>query len=74
MSDVDSSVSNVEVPPIRFPAGQDFGPWGVCSIGMSWWVIHSVTLESQRVGLIGKPAIFAAALTEAARRNLAEGV
>jgi hypothetical protein len=62
--------SSQPAQPIRYPRGQDGGPWGVCSIGMSWWIIHSETLEAQRVGLIGKPAIFASALTEAARRNI----
>lgn len=56
--------------PIRYPVGQDGGPWGVCSIGMSWWIANSNTMESQRVGLIGRPDMFALALAEAARRNI----
>jgi hypothetical protein len=36
---------------------------------MYWWVIHRETLESQSVGTIGKPAMFALALEEASRRN-----
>jgi len=55
--------------PDRFPDDSRAGPWGVSSVGMYWWVIHRETLESQSVGTIGKPAMFARALEEASRRN-----
>jgi hypothetical protein len=36
---------------------------------MYWCVIHRETLEAQRVGTIGKPAMLDRALEEASRRN-----
>ena len=58
-----------EVTPIRYPPGYDTGPWGVCSVGMYWWVVDKDTFEAQQIGIIGRPEVLSPALNEAARRN-----
>ena len=58
-----------EVTPIQYPPGYDTGPWGVCSVGMYWWVVDKDTFEAQQIGLIGRSGVLSQALEEAARRN-----
>ena len=58
-----------EVTPIQYPPGYDTGPWGVCSVGMYWYVVDKDTFESQQIGLIGRSGVLSQALEEAARRN-----
>ena len=49
----------------------DPGPWGVCSAGRSWYVVHSVTLRAKRIGVVGakRANYFDQAVREATRRN-----
>lgn len=58
-----------EVTPIQYPPGYDTGPWGVCSVGMYWYVVDKDTFEAQQIGLIGRSVVLSQALEEAARRN-----
>lgn len=58
-----------EVTPIQYPPGYDTGPWGVCSVGMYWYVVDKDTFEAQQIGLIGRSGVLSQALEEAARRN-----
>lgn len=63
-----------------FPETFPDGPWGVDTIGDSWYVIHKLTGRKKRIGrVIGiksvssrRPNYFDRALEEAARRNRTE--
>lgn len=48
------------------------GPWGVDTIGNTWYVIHSTTLRCKAIGRVGARApynYFDRAIEEADRRN-----
>jgi hypothetical protein len=61
--------------PLHFPASHPNGPWGVNSIGRSWYVCRVETLQSKCIGPVGAPRTnyFDAALNEAERRNRKNG-
>lgn len=51
------------------------GPWGVDSIGNTWYVIHGITLRAKAIGRVGARApynYFDRAIEEADRRNAKE--
>lgn len=50
------------------------GPWGVDSIGRSWYVVHATTLRAKRIGPVRLKGTnyFDRAMQEAARRNTKE--
>lgn len=59
------------VQPWLFPKSTPYGPWGVGSIGTTWYVINKYTGIAKRIGLVRNRGTnyFDISIIEAERRN-----